>query len=59
MNRHERRKQKKTNAGNLSIQKDLLKAINFHTNKNYENANRIYKQIITKDPQNYDAIRHL
>lgn len=59
MNRHERRKQKKANASNLSTQNDLIKAINLHTNKNYEDANIMYKKIISKDPQNYEAIRHL
>ena len=59
MNRHERRKQKKE-SGNASILKqELLKAIQFHMNKDFINAEHLYKQIILKEPNNYDALRHI
>ncbi len=59
MNRHERRKQKKE-SGNASILKqELLKAIHFHMNKDFINAEHLYKQIILKEPNNYDALRHI
>ena len=59
MNRHERRKQKKTNIGTSVLQNELLRAIQLHSKKDLVNAERIYKSIILKDPNNYDAIRHL
>ncbi len=59
MNRHERRKQKKININNNSSQNELLKAIQFHFKKDFVNAETLYKKVITLDPNNYDAIRHL
>ena len=38
MNRHERRRQKKTNKLNQSVNQDLLEGIKLHTNKNYVKA---------------------
>ena len=59
MNRHERRKQKKINNSISSLQNELLKAIQLHTKKDFENAEILYKQIILREPNNYDALRHL
>ena len=59
MNRHERRKQKKINSGISNLQNELLKAIQVHTKKDFKNAEILYKQIILKEPNNYDALRHL
>ena len=59
MNRHERRRQQKNNKLNNKINKDLLEAIKFHTNKEYKKAEVLYNQVLTVEPSNYDAIRHL
>ena len=59
MNRHERRKQKKINNFTSNLHNELLKAIQLHTSKEYKNAENLYKQIIVKEPNNYDALRHL
>ena len=59
MNRHERRKQKKERGNVSALQNELLKAIQFHVNKDFKNAELLYQQIISKEPQNYDALRHL
>ena len=59
MNRHERRKQKKLITGVNAVQNELLKAIQLHTQKDLNNAEILYKNIILKDPKNYEAIRHL
>ena len=59
MNRHERRKQKKVVTGASAGQNELLKAIQLHTQKDLNRAEILYKDIILKDPRNYDAIRHL
>ena len=59
MNRHERRKQKKANVGVNIFQNELLKAIQLHTQKDFNNAEILYKNIVSKDPNNYDAVRHL
>ncbi len=58
MNRHERRKQKKNLSIN-SFNKNLIKAIQLHTNKEYGQAQQIYNQLLSKDPNNYDVLRHL
>ena len=58
MNRHERRKQKKERGNISALQNELLKAIQFHVNKDFKNA-ELYQQIISKEPDNYDALRHL
>jgi Flp pilus assembly protein TadD len=59
MNRHERRKQKKERGNVSALQNELLKAIQFHVNKDFKNAELIYQQIISQEPDNYDALRHL
>jgi Flp pilus assembly protein TadD len=59
MNRHERRKQKKERGNVSALQNELLKAIQFHVNKDFNNAELLYQQIISKEPDNYDALRHL
>ncbi len=58
MNRHERRKQKKNLSIN-SFNKNLIKAIQLHTNKEFGQAQQIYNQLLSKDPNNYDVLRHL
>ena len=58
MNRHERRRQKK-NKINPAINPNLLEGIKYHTNKNYEKAESLYKEVLVTEPSNYDAIRHL
>ncbi len=58
MNRHERRKQKKNQLTN-SFHKNLLKAIQFHSNKKYDEAFNLYIDLNKKDPNNYDVLRHL
>lgn len=58
MNRHERRRKEKTQKVS-SLQNLLIKGINYHSSKNFKKAEEIYKQIIDRDPSNYQAIRHL
>ena len=58
MNRHERRKQKKNLLQN-AFHKNLLKAIQLHSNKNYKDALSLYNSLLTADPNNYDVLRHL
>ena len=59
MNRHERRRQKKQNKLSQSASSELLEAIKLHSNKKLKEAELLYKRIISADPLNYDAIRHL
>ena len=59
MNRHERRKQKKNNKLNQTVNNDLLEGIKYHTNKDYVSASRLYNKVLQKEPANYEAIRHL
>ena len=59
MNRHERRRQKKTNKLNQSVNQDLLEGIKLHTNKNYVKAEALYNKVLSSEPTNYEAIRHL
>ncbi len=59
MNRHERRKLKKNNKLNQTVNHDLLEGIKYHTNKDYETASKLYKKVLLKEPSNYEAIRHL
>jgi tetratricopeptide (TPR) repeat protein len=59
MNRHERRRQKKNNKLNQTINQDLLEGIKFHTNKNYIKAEVLYNKVLSSEPANYEAIRHL
>ena len=58
MNRHERRKQKRSQATS-TFHKNLLKAIQLHTNKEYELANKLYNELLSIQPNNYDVLRHL
>ena len=58
MNRHERRKQKR-NQATSTFHKNLLKAIQLHTNKDYELANKLYNELLSIQPNNYDVLRHL
>lgn len=39
--------------------KILKDAINFHENKDYTHAERLYKKVLNSDKNNYDALRHL
>ena len=39
--------------------KILKDAINFHENKDYAHAERLYKKVLNSDKNNYDALRHL
>ena len=59
MNRHERRRQKKTNKLNQTVNQDLLEGIKLHTNKNYVKAEALYNKVLSSEPTNYEAIRHL
>ncbi len=59
MNRHERRRQKKNNKLNQTINQDLLEGIKLHTNKNYIKAEALYNKVLSSEPANYEAIRHL
>tara|TARA_A100001011_G_scaffold400509_1_gene515714 strand:- start:670 stop:2376 length:1707 start_codon:yes stop_codon:yes gene_type:complete len=59
MNRHERRKQKKNLSSSLQEQNLLIEAINLHTQKKYLAAEKIYKNLFNKNPNNYDVLRHL
>ena len=59
MNRHERRRQKKNNKLNQTVNQDLLEGIKLHTNKNYVKAEALYNKVLSSEPANYEAIRHL
>ena len=59
MNRHERRRQKKSNKLNQTVHPDLLKGIKLHTNKNYKEAEVLYNKALLSDPTNYEVLRHL
>ena len=59
MNRHERRRQKKSNKLNQTVNPDLLQGIKLHTNKNYKEAEVIYNRVLSSEPTNYEALRHL
>ena len=59
MNRHERRKQKKSNKLNQTVSQDLLEGIKPHTNKDYIKAEALYNKVLSSEPANYEAIRHL
>lgn len=59
MNRKERRKQKKFSSKSISINNDLVQAIKFHSEKNYNDAEKIYLQIISNDNKDYQGLRHL
>ena len=59
MNRHERRRQKKSNKLNQTVNPDLLHGIKLHTNKNYKEAELLYNRVLSSEPSNYEALRHL
>ena len=59
MNRHERRRQKKSGKLNQTINPDLLQGIKLHTNKNYKEAEVFYNRALLSEPTNYEALRHL
>ena len=59
MNRHERRRQKKSNKLNQTVNPDLLQGIKLHTNKNYKEASVLYNRVLSSEPKNYEALRHL
>ena len=59
MNRKERRKQKKFAPQSSSSNNELLEAIQHHNQKAYENAEKIYLRVISKDRTNYQGLRHL
>ena len=59
MNRHERRKQKKSNKLNQTANPDLLQGIKLHTNKNYKEAEVLYNRVLLSESTNYEALRHL
>mgnify|MGYP001167654165 FL=1 len=59
MNRHERRRLKKNNKLNTAVNVDLINGIKFHTNRNYVEAEKLYKKVLVSNPSNYDALRHL
>ena len=59
MNRHERRKQKKSGKLNQTVNPVLLQGIRLHTNKNYKEAEVLYNRVLLSEPTNYEALRHL
>ena len=59
MNRHERRRQKKSNKLNQTVNPDLLQGIKLHTQKNYKEAEVLYNKVLLSEPTNYEALRHL
>ena len=59
MNRHERRRQKKSGKLNQTVNPNLLQAIKLHTNKNYKEAEVLYNRVLLSEPTNYEALRHL
>ena len=59
MNRHQRRKEQKKQNKNLSSQNLLLNAIDLHSKKKFEEAEKIYMKLNDSDPNNYDVLRHL
>ena len=59
MNRKERRKQKKVSAQSIPNQNELLEAIEFHRQKKFDNAEKLYQKIIASNQENYQALRHL
>lgn len=59
MNRHERRRQKKNNKLNQTVNPDLNEGIRQHTNKSFEKAETLYNKVLLSEPTNYEALRHL
>tara|TARA_B100000965_G_scaffold219191_1_gene183472 strand:+ start:659 stop:2380 length:1722 start_codon:yes stop_codon:yes gene_type:complete len=59
MNRHQRRKLKKDKQDSQPFQQDLVKIIKIHSDKNYDLAEKEYKKLLAKIPNDYETIRHL
>ncbi len=59
MNRHERRRQKKTNKLSQGVNSDLAEGISLHINKNFKQAEKLYYKVLSYEPTNYEALRHL
>ena len=59
MNRHERRKQKKNNKLQQTVNPDLVEGIKQHANKNFKKAEALYNKVLLSEPINYEALRHL
>ena len=59
MNRHERRRQKKTKKLSQPVNSDLVEGINLHINKNFKKAENLYNKVLASEPTNYEALRHL
>ena len=59
MNRHERRRQKINNKLRPSVNPDLVAGISQHTKKNFKEAEDLYNKVLSSEPNNYEAIRHL
>jgi len=59
MNRHERRRQKKTKKLSQPLNSDLVEGINLHINKNFKKAENLYNKVLASEPTNYEALRHL
>ena len=59
MNRHERRRQQKKSKLNQSVNRDLLEGIQLHLKKEYQRAEVLYNKVLTTEPSNYEALRHL
>ena len=59
MNRHERRKQKKNNKLQQTVNPDLVEGIKQHANKNFKKAEALYNKVLLSEPVNYEALRHL
>ena len=59
MNRKERRKQKKISTQFIPNQNELLEAIEFHNQKKFDDAEKLYLKVIANNQDNYQALRHL
>ena len=59
MNRQERRRIQKQNKNQTNPRNLLIKAINLHSNKQFEEASKIYNSLYEKFPKDYDLIRHM
>ena len=59
MNRKERRKQKKISPQSISNQNELLEAIEFHHQKKFDNAEKLYRKIVANNQEDYQAVRQL
>ena len=59
MNRQLRRRQQKENNNKNNLRNKLLRAIKFHSNKKFVEAERLYFELDKSFPNNYDIIRHI